>query len=357
MPAPVQHRILFNFSASPVGGGLKRLSEYAKWFDAHGGAWFMVPDRCEGLRDEFPQNQFFVVKRSPLRRILNDFASVREAMGRMEAAPDCYYSYGIPLYQHVGLVTWFHLSNVLPLAWRRLRLPFGTRVRVAAVGRRIVAGLPHADVVSAESRASLALLAGVPQDRLFLSVNGSDDELADAGNEGRPSTQPLATVVGTYAYKALDESARVFDALRTSDPDLKLVIFGDETLVPPSLARRRDVVLRGSQPRETVIDTLRRSRYYISTTQIENSYNAASEGIFLAGESFVSDIGPHRELLSALPHLRVTLPGTTQPLLSVKRADVSVTGLQRWDDVITAMNEHIQHMIRAKAAQRTHAGL
>jgi hypothetical protein len=75
------------------------------------------------------------------------------------------------------------------------------------------------------------------------------------------------------------------------------VVIGDAKHVPGWLCRRPEVMIRGSLERPVVIDILRRSRIYISATHIENSYNAAAEGAFLAEESFISDIPPHRELL------------------------------------------------------------
>jgi hypothetical protein len=44
-------------------------------------------------------------------------------------------------------------------------------------------------------------------------------------------------------------------------------------------------------------DILRRPRIYMSATHIENSYNAAAEGAFLAQETLTPDIPPHREVL------------------------------------------------------------
>ena len=38
-------KILFNFSASINGGGLKRLEEYSKWFNEVGGSKFIVSSK------------------------------------------------------------------------------------------------------------------------------------------------------------------------------------------------------------------------------------------------------------------------------------------------------------------------
>jgi glycosyltransferase involved in cell wall biosynthesis len=344
--------LLFNFSASPVGGGLKRLVEYARWFDAHGGAWFMVHGRCRRLVEEFPRNRFFVIEQSRLARMVDDFASVRRTLAEIEAMPACYYAYGIPLYARVGRMNWFHLSNVLPLAWRGMPLPLRSRLRFRLLGHQIKKGLPLADVISAESNASLELLDSAYRDRLFLSVNGSDDEVREFERAEATERRPLAVVVGTYPHKNLDESCAVFDALRARDPRLTLVVFGDSQPIPAAIRRRSDVVIRGNRPRPEVIEALRSAQYYISTALIENSSNAASEGIFLAEESFISDIGSHRELLTGLKHDCVTLTSSGRSMLHVHRRNLSTSRLKTWNQVIGEMMSKIEELLGSAA---THA--
>jgi|KBSSwiS6_1023812.scaffolds.fasta_scaffold00992_4 hypothetical protein len=340
MGTTVECRILFNFAASPVGGGLKRLFEYARWFDEHGGARFIVHPRCEYLRDEFRRNDYVVARQIAASRILQGVLAVRE-VERAHGSPDCYYAYGIPLDRRVGRVNWFHLSNVLPFAWRGIPLPLRTRLRFRVLGRQIRKGLAHADVISAESLSSLDLLGDAGRDRLFLSVNGCDDELREAKRADTQPRQPVAVVVGTYPYKAIGESCQVFDALKAADSRLTLVIFGDPRLVSADIRARPDVIIKGSRPRSEVIDELLGAKYYISTTLIENSSNAASEGAFLAAESYVSDIGPHRELLNGLKHERVVLTNSGRPLLHVMRTELTNLHLKTWAEVISEMNARI----------------
>src|SRR5262249_54356928 len=154
------------------------------------------------------------------------------------------------------------------------------QLKFRILGRQTVKGLSHADVISAESDWALTLFDPQYRDRLVKSVNGSDDELTAASHLPPEQRRPVAVVVGTYSYKALDESCRIFDELKTRHPQLRLLIFGDERLVATAIRKRQDVVMKGNRPRTEVIDELRHARYYISNTLIENSYNAASEGIF-----------------------------------------------------------------------------
>ena len=49
----LEYNYLFNFAVSHIGGGFKRLHEYAKWFNDHGGAYFIIHPHCENLITEF----------------------------------------------------------------------------------------------------------------------------------------------------------------------------------------------------------------------------------------------------------------------------------------------------------------
>jgi hypothetical protein len=337
----VQHRYLFNFAASYSTGGYKRLYEYARWFDRNGGAWFVIHPRCSQLLSEFPNNHFFIARQSRLRRLFDDCAYLRP-IERQIGQPDLYYSYGIPLYSAFGKINWFHLSNVLPLGQPAIPLSLAARLKFAFLGRKIRCGFAQADVISAESASSLRMLGAQPSSKLFLSVNGSDDELAWLQSRQVTQKQDIATVVGTASYKALDDSYRLFELLKKVNARLKLIIIGYPNWIPHRLTVKPDVVIRGLEPRAAVIDWLCRSKIYISTTRLENSYNAAAEGIFFADESYISDIGPHRELLLNMPFEEVSLPGVLMPLLHVHRDRLTGGNLKNWETVVVEMIARFQ---------------
>lgn len=331
----VKHRHLFNFAASYQSGGLKRLQEYARWFNANGGASFIIHPNCAGLRDEYPANRYYVASQSVFDRVLGNTEYLTDVCADI-GEPTLYYSYGIPVFRRIGAVNWFHLSNVLPFEMDRVPLSATDRLKFSFMGWQIRRWGRNADVVSAESRSSLRQLPAMGSAKLCVSVNGSDDELErltwPAG-----VVEAVAVVVGTVWYKALDDAFRVFEMLRRTEPDLKLIVIGREDWVPQSFKSHDDVVIRGQIPRADVIQQLARARYYISTTLVENSYNAASEGVFLARESFLSDIGPHRELLEGSPHSTVEVPGLSRPVLRVTRDEASARILKTWDHVIRDM--------------------
>src|SRR5882757_4996838 len=94
--------------------------------------------------------------------------------------------------------------------------------------------------------------------RLVLSVNGSDDELAYIGDRvpSRHAREPLAVVVGTQGYKALHDSYRVFEMLRTGCAGLTLKVIGRRDWVPPDLRTAPGLVLAGLLERPQVIENL-----------------------------------------------------------------------------------------------------
>jgi hypothetical protein len=83
-----------------------------------------------------------------------------------------------------------------------------------------------------------------------------------------------------------------------------------------------------------VIEFLQKSKYYISTTKIENSFNAASEGIIFCNESYISDIPPHRELLENETYEIVSIPKLSHKMIKTKKNDIKGKNLITWDNVI-----------------------
>ncbi|MCX7118117.1 MAG: hypothetical protein NTW94_09520 [Legionellales bacterium] len=326
----------FNFSASYSGGGLKRLYAYAQWFHDHGGAWFIIHPKCRFLSDEFPNNHYHVVHLTQMQRLFDDGMYLREFETK-GFKPHLYYSYGIPIDRPIGAVNWFHLSNILPFGTSGIPLSLFQKIKQAYLGRKIFQHEKNADIISAESRFSLNLLHPSHSAKLCLSVNGSDDEMG-AEFSAAEAKENIAIAVGTYSYKALEDAYLVYNMLHQSHEALRFMIIGDESMIPRRLKKKKgQVIIAGNQPRAEVIRLLKTAKYYLSTTRIENSYNAASEGIFFADESYISDIGPHQELVASLPHQKVMLPGLGRPLLHLERNGISSSHLKTWENVILEM--------------------
>ena len=49
----MKYKFLFNFNASRIGGGYKRLYEYSKYFNNKNGAYFIIHPHCSTLINEF----------------------------------------------------------------------------------------------------------------------------------------------------------------------------------------------------------------------------------------------------------------------------------------------------------------
>jgi len=341
----LKYNFLLNFAVSHSGGGYKRLYEYARWFNENGGAWFVIHPRCEILISEFPKNKFFLATQPRYSRIFNDCVYL-DNIGDEIGQPDFYYSYGVPVYAPFGKINWFHLSNVLPLGSRGIPLPLFDRLKLSYLGWRITHNFENVDIISAESNYSLGLIDVKENQESFLSVNGSNDELIYLQNKDVQIKDSIATVLGTYSYKALKDSYYVFEMLRRIDGKLKLIIIGDEKTIPNDLRNDNNIIALGVLPRCDVIEYLRKTKYYISTTRIENSYNAASEGVFFADESYISDIGPHRELLMNIPFNQISIPDMTRPVLHIKRENLSGLNLKTWEHVITEMIDKVCDKLR-----------
>lgn len=339
---PASRRVvvyLFNFAASYSGGGLKRLIAFSDWFNRNGGAYFIIHPQVSGLVSQFPHNQYFIVRQSNFQRVFNDCAYL-QGIVKAIGTPDLYYAYGIPIYAACGKLNWFHLSNVLPLKMKGIPMPISDRIKLGYLGWRIKQCFDQANIISAESKYALDLMQLPLVKNHCVSVNGADEILLD---HAKLTTQRdnIAVVVGTYRYKALDDAYRVFKMLQRSNPSLKLVIIGDDKIIPAHLKRASEVKVMGLLDQSEVIKYLLTARYYISTTHIENSSNANLEGIYLAEESYISDIGPHRELLAEMVYETVTIPTLNRPMIHVKNTHLSILNLKSWDTIIREMQEVI----------------
>jgi hypothetical protein len=343
----VQNNFIFNFAVSKSDGGLKRLFEFCKWFDENGGASFIIHPDCIFLKEKFKKNKYFVVFQSRMERIFNDCAYLSNIKKKI-SNPDLYYSYGIPIYHPFGKVNWFHLSNVLPISndTSGLGLSFFDRfARLKVLDWKIKKNLNNADIVSAESENSLRLINNHKIKESFLSINGSDDEIKFLENNYRIKKEEIAVVVGTQRYKRVSDAYLIFQDLRNQYKDLKLVIIGNIKNLSRNIIDDENIILTGALKHTEVIEVLKKAKFYISTTRIENSFNNASEGIFLADESYISDIASHRELLQDEIHDYVSFDSLNQKLLKIKKNDIKGKNLILWSEVIDKIINKVKDKI------------
>lgn len=329
------NKFLFNFSSSYSGGGLKRLDEFSKWFSFHGGATFLINKRSAFLADKYPANEYIIPKISKLGRLLNTESYLNIFQKRNF---DLYYSYGIPITKKVANVNVLHISNVLPF----IKNDFGYNVienfKFSLLKFYFLNSLTKADVLSAESNFSISLFDSNFKKSKIVSKNGSDEEIEyfeknkyakDKGEYGN-----YAVVLGTHKHKAILDSYNLFKTIQDEDCLDKLMIIGSKDQLPDEILKDKSVDILGVMDRSDIMKLLSKAKIYISTTRIENSFNAASEAIFLAKKSYISAIPPHFELLNELEFNIRKFDSIELNMIEVNSADIDTRNLEKWDGII-----------------------
>jgi glycosyltransferase involved in cell wall biosynthesis len=328
---------LFNFSSSYSGGGLKRLMAYVSWFHRHGGAHFIVNKRLDGQLSKFNTNTYHYVDVSALDKFLNKQAYVEKIIAKIGRC-SFYYSYNVPMKGFRVKVRWFHLSNVLPLCGTGgLSIPSRRRTELWWLGVITKRGLRYCDFASAESKFSLNFLGFDGFIKRTVSSNGADYELEVMSRHSDSKPEQLAVVVGTYFHKNIDDSYKVYLYLKRNHPNLSLLIIGDPNTVPEHVKQDSTVILKGAVEHCEALKLLSRAKFYISTSLVENSWNAASEGAVLAQESIVSKIPPHLELFEGSEVAELNDLKTRHLMLRVTKDQVNIDKLKTWDKVVSDM--------------------
>lgn len=334
---------LFNFSSSYTGGGLKRLIAYIEWFNKKGGAHFIVNEKLRGKLDDFSRNTYHYVSVTHFQKLINAQGYVDVVIKEMGRC-DFYYSYNIPIKTNSAQIKWFHLSNVLPfVAMSIFNIPYRRRIELWWLGILVKQGFRYSDFVSAESRFSLQLLSLEGNKKLLVSANGADQEIGLISSfSSNNVVKNIAVIIGTYHHKNLIDSYKIYRHLKANNNELKLVIIGDIDTIPFSIKNDPQVEIKGIVSHEKIINILSSAKFYINTSKVENSWNAASEGVFLAKESFVSKIPPHCELLQNSTVEFLNDLGTFNPIMHVSRDNISSDKLKTWDEIIVNMSEYIK---------------
>jgi glycosyltransferase involved in cell wall biosynthesis len=286
-----EYDIIFDFSASPVGGGLKRLLAYADHFAARQGrVLFLVhPQVEEHIAGKAVKYE--VVRRRPLARLWFDPRFVSRYGGRSH----WFFSYGIPIYGKVGDHNWLHVSNSLPFGLLGLTLDIWAFASNFLLRERFVASADNCSVVSGESAFTLDIYRKTTGWRREFAVLRNGIEPFDRVNHA--TRLPQAISVGTSSYKRLDRTCAVLEQMQATRRLEKLLIVGNIESIPPSVKRRPYVECLGILPRQQVLQHMRQSQVFISTSEIENSSNAVLEALALGETVVLSDIPSHRELI------------------------------------------------------------
>lgn len=329
---------LFNFSSSYSGGGLKRLLAFSEWFNKNGGANFIVHENLYGKLDNFSFNNYYYINISKFKKLLNNNKYVYDILGKIDKC-DFYYSYNIPIKNTTAKKSWFHLSNVLPFTnMSNFNIPFKRKIELWWLGALTRKCLNNFDFISAESRFSINMLDLDSRKKCQVSPNGSDEEIQTISNfVNQDIEKNYAVVIGTYHHKNLMDSYKIFKHLETNNIGLKLAIFGEKQTVPYQIKKDVNIELYGVTEHKEVLKFLANCKFYINTTMIENSWNAASEGIFLARESYISKIPPHNELLSDIKTTTSKTLDIFDKVMHVSRDNLKISKLITWEEIIKEM--------------------
>jgi glycosyltransferase involved in cell wall biosynthesis len=337
-----EYDIIFDFSASPVGGGLKRLLAYVDHFAASGErVLFLVhPQTEEHIAGKTVKYE--VVRRNPLARLWFDPRFVSRYGGRAR----WFFSYGIPIYGKVGDHNWLHVSNALPFGLLGLTLDIRAFTGNFLLRERFVACADNCSVVSGESEFTLDIYRKTTgwRRQFVLLPNGMEAFESDTGN----TRQPQAITVGTSRYKRLDRTCAVLERMQMTRRLDKLLIVGNLESIPLSVRREPYVACLGPLPHQQVLQHMRQSQLFISTSEIENSSNAVLEALALCGTVVVSDIPSHRELIGN---------GVGQPLIVDGLRYLQVdAGASALDLSQHSWNKTISHMLSTMASLSSSTG-
>ena len=331
---------LFNFSRSYSGGGLKRLLAFSKYFNENGGANFIVNCKVKPYMEEYLNNNYYYLSSNIYNKITSDKRYLLNLV-KLHNNIDLYYSYGIPISFKIGKINWFHLSNVLPLTDRsEYNISMYRSIELTFLGFIIKKNYTNADVLSAESNYSLTLFPINSKHKQVISPNGSDKEM-ELFRSGSTPRKNIAVVVGTDTFKDLTKSYSIFLKLHKQNSKLRMVIFGEILRIPSYIRNNKNVDIKNIASNKEVLDVLSSAKFYINTSKIENSWNAASEGVLLADESFLSTILPHVELLEILVGVKYE---SNKEVIHIKNEDISPTELPIWSLIIEDMIKIVNNL-------------
>lgn len=294
---------LFNFSSSWNGGGLTRVIETVKWFDINFGAYFILNDKIKSQINAYSKkNKYFFVSPNKLKRLFFDGYYISEIIEEI-GKPDIYFSYGIPIFNDIGTINWFHISNALSLKTKNISLPFSKRIQMWILRDRIIKSMKFADISTGESEFSINLLKkrlNKKNIKCFNEVlpNGfNKEQFKDIQKYNRKSSCKYAITIGAYSYKRIKTVLKLFFELKKTHLLEKLIIIGSIDQIPKSIINHKYIDIFSNISNEELFSLLYNAEYYYSASQIENSSIAAVEALILSKNLILSNIPSHAEML------------------------------------------------------------
>ena len=321
--------ILFDFSSSPAGGGLRRLEAYAEYFSQSTLKIHFFIHTAASNRDRIQQlvPTTLVHKTSVSKVWLNKDYLKKNGMGSKWL-----FSYGIPTKRGFAEQNWLHISNVLPFFFFHVTVAPNIFLKLCLLRQQFKSNYLNNDIISAESDFSI---------KMYIDVTGWEGGalLLRNGLHKRDirleSKQPYAVAIGTHSYKRIDLTYEVFQKLK-EDLDLnKLLIVGDSKRIPLAIRKAVDVQVEDFLPEAVLLSSLKRASYFISTSEVENSSCAILEGLQYTQKAILSNIPSHLEMLRSNSGKHFQLQG--KDYLIVNHNDVRDGAMVEWSNEIGGM--------------------
>jgi glycosyltransferase involved in cell wall biosynthesis len=321
--------ILFDFSSSPIGGGLRRLEAYAEYFSRSSlKTHFFVHDQALNRTTIQRLVPTTLVHKTSVSKLLLKNSYFRE----FNVGAKWLYSYGIPTKRGIADRNWLHISNVLPFFLFHATIEPSLLFKMLILRKQYQVNCRNNDIISAESNFSVQRYAKVTgwDGKSIVLKNGVHEV-----NSLPEPKQPFAVAVGTLSYKRIDRTYQLFQGLKKSLGLKKLLIVGDSTRVPEVIRTAVDVEVRGFLSETEMQSSLRQASYFISTSEVENSSCAVLEGLQFTQKAILSNIPSHMEMLIK----DLTLPPPYQGInyLIVDQADINDDAIVKWSAEIEKM--------------------
>ncbi len=287
--------IIFDFSASPIGGGLLRLKEYIRFFNTHNtNVLFLVHP---GVPVELYENsncKIVVFPRNQIKRVFFDHVFLKKYTGEAH----CFFSYGIPIYKRLADVNWMHLSNALPFGYKKCTLSQKQKLKNYVLLSKFKQLDKSIEFISGESQSTIDLFSESIESasKKIILHNGFNTDLIKYSETSKKIN--IALTVGGESYKRLDLVYKCFEYLNKKKQTSELWIKADKNMIPDWIKRKENVRIIGYLPYEELLDLYKKSAYYISMSEIENSSNAVLEALHCGCTVMLSRIPSHLEMFS-----------------------------------------------------------
>ena len=321
--------LLFDFSSSPAGGGLRRLEAYAEYFS-------QSPLKVRFFISAAASNRDRILQLAPTTLVHKTVTSKvrlnKDYLKKIGMGAKWLFSYGIPIKRGYAEKNWLHISNVMPFFFFHATAGPSIYLKMWLLRQQFKANYRNIDIISAESDFSI---------KMYIDVTGWEGGALVLRN-GLPkrdirleSKQPYAVAIGTHSYKRIDLTYEVFQKLK-DDLDLNtLLIVGDSKRIPLAIRRAADVEVKDFLPEAVLRSSLKSASYFISTSEVENSSSAVLEGLQYTQKAILSNIPSHQEMLRSNSGKHFQHLG--KDYLIVNQNDVSDGAMAEWPNEIEKM--------------------